>query len=99
MPGAHSIERYLVEDQLNLILDTYFLERKICAQQLLQIHLTSKMPLHYIIVEVWCNICYFLKFNLIFNEFLRLYLVSYLYYQKRHILSFFMVRYLLNFAD
>ena len=29
MPGAHSIERYLVEDQLNLILDTYFLERNV----------------------------------------------------------------------
>ena len=62
LPGAHSIERYLVEDQLNLILDTYFLERKICAQQLLQANIMNKMPLHYIIVEV--NITSIFEFSI-----------------------------------
>lgn len=52
LPGAHSIERYLVEEQLHTVIDTYFMDRKLCANKLLQTKLTNKIPLNYMIVEV-----------------------------------------------
>lgn len=52
MPGAHSIERYLVEEQLNSTVNTYFLDRKLCATKLLEKTITNKIPLNYMIVEV-----------------------------------------------
>jgi nuclear cap-binding protein subunit 1 len=52
LPGAHSIERYLVEEQLHTVIDTYFMDRKLCANKLLQVKITNKIPLTYMIVEV-----------------------------------------------
>jgi nuclear cap-binding protein subunit 1 len=52
LPGAHSIERFLVEEQLNSTINTYFLDRKLCASKLLEKSLTNKIPLNYMIVEV-----------------------------------------------
>ncbi|XP_071507439.1 nuclear cap-binding protein subunit 1-like [Diadema antillarum] len=52
LPGAQSIERYLVEDQINCLLNTYFRDRKECAAQLLNYHAKKQVPLNYVIVEV-----------------------------------------------
>uniref|UniRef100_A0A0K2T824 Nuclear cap-binding protein subunit 1 n=1 Tax=Lepeophtheirus salmonis TaxID=72036 RepID=A0A0K2T824_LEPSM len=52
LPGHHSIERYLIEEQLLRILCTYSYERKECAAQLLDYTLKNKIPLEYMIVEV-----------------------------------------------
>lgn len=52
LPGQHSIERYLIEEQLRHILKTYHKERKECAAQLLSYPLKNKIPLEYMIVEV-----------------------------------------------
>ena len=52
LPGLHSIERYLIEEQLRHLLQTYHTERKDCAAQLLSYPLKSKIPLEYMIVEV-----------------------------------------------
>jgi len=52
LPGQHSIERYLIEEQLRHILQANHLERKDCAAQLLSYPLKTKIPLEYMIVEV-----------------------------------------------
>ncbi|XP_033749402.1 nuclear cap-binding protein subunit 1-like [Pecten maximus] len=52
LPGSHSVERYLIEDQLNRIIHTYNTERKDCAATLLSFPSKSKIPLNYMIVEV-----------------------------------------------
>lgn len=52
LPGSHSIERYLIEDQLNNLINTYYLERKVCALYLVNHKALPNMPLDYIIVEV-----------------------------------------------
>lgn len=52
MPGAHSIERYLVEEQLHSVINTYYLDRKLCASKLLSLKVTSRLPLNYMIVEI-----------------------------------------------
>ncbi|CAF0735393.1 unnamed protein product [Adineta ricciae] len=52
LPGAHAIERYLIEDEISNILHTYHTERKDCAVQLTQIRSNNKIPLNYMIVEV-----------------------------------------------
>merc|ERR1712088_858412 len=52
LPGQHSIERYLIEEQLRHILQSYHRERKDCAAQLLSYPLKNKIPLEYMIVEV-----------------------------------------------
>jgi len=52
LPGQHSIERYLIEEQLRHVLKTHHLERKDCAAQLLSYPLRNKIPLEYMIVEV-----------------------------------------------
>jgi nuclear cap-binding protein subunit 1 len=52
LPGAHSIERYLVEEQLHSILNTYYSDRKLCANKLLQLKVINRIPLNYMIVEV-----------------------------------------------
>ena len=52
LPGQHSIERWLIEEQLNHILMSGFKERKEVAAQLLSYPLKNKIPLEYIIVEV-----------------------------------------------
>ncbi|KAG7169403.1 Nuclear cap-binding protein subunit 1-like [Homarus americanus] len=52
LPGAHSIERYLIEEHLHNIVKEYHLERKQCAAFLLDFPLKHKIPLEYMIVEV-----------------------------------------------
>ena len=52
LPGAHSIERFLIEEQLHSTINTYFLDRKLCANKLLTLRVTSKIPLNYVIVEI-----------------------------------------------
>ncbi|CAF0954661.1 unnamed protein product [Adineta steineri] len=52
LPGAHAIERYLVEDEISNIIHTYHNERKDCAIQLTQIRPKAKIPLNYMIIEV-----------------------------------------------
>jgi len=52
LPGQHSIERWLIEEQLTHILVSNHRERKECAAQLLSYPLKNKIPLEYIIVEV-----------------------------------------------
>ncbi|XP_069946701.1 nuclear cap-binding protein subunit 1 isoform X2 [Cherax quadricarinatus] len=52
LPGAHSIERYLIEEHLHNIIKEYHLERKQCAAFLLDFPLKHKIPLEYMIVEV-----------------------------------------------
>jgi len=52
LPGQHSIERWLIEEQLTHILMSNHRERKECAAQLLSYPLKNKIPLEYIIVEV-----------------------------------------------
>jgi len=51
LPGAHSIERFLIEEQLHSTINTYFLDRKLCANKLLNLRVTSKIPLNYVIIE------------------------------------------------
>uniref|UniRef100_A0A8D8XLX7 Nuclear cap-binding protein subunit 1 n=1 Tax=Cacopsylla melanoneura TaxID=428564 RepID=A0A8D8XLX7_9HEMI len=50
LPGAHSIERFLIEEHLLQIIDMYHIERKDCASQLLKYNM--KIPLEYCIVEI-----------------------------------------------
>ena len=52
LPGQHSIERWLIEEQLRHIMMSNHEERKECAAQLLSYPLKNKIPLEYIIVEV-----------------------------------------------
>ena len=52
LPGAHAIERYLIEDEIANIIHTYHMERKDCALQLTQIRAKNKIPLNYMIIEV-----------------------------------------------
>lgn len=50
--GAHSIERFLIEEHLHYIIETNRWERKDCAAHLLNFPYKSKIPLEYCIVEV-----------------------------------------------
>lgn len=52
LPGAHSIERFLIEEHLHSIIETHHFERKDCAANLLNFPFKSKIPLEYCIVEV-----------------------------------------------
>lgn len=52
MPGAHSVERYLVEESLNRIINTHYKDRKECAAQLMRFPEREKIPLEYCIIEV-----------------------------------------------
>ncbi|XP_033124010.1 nuclear cap-binding protein subunit 1-like [Anneissia japonica] len=52
LPGIHSVERYLVEDHLGIIIENFWKERKECAAQLVSFHAKHKVPLNYMIVEV-----------------------------------------------
>ncbi|XP_072015852.1 nuclear cap-binding protein subunit 1-like [Amphiura filiformis] len=52
LPGHHSIERYLVEDQLQAIINSCHKERKECAAQLVSFHAKAQVPLNYMIAEV-----------------------------------------------
>ncbi|KAJ1205472.1 hypothetical protein NDU88_000907 [Pleurodeles waltl] len=52
MPGSHSVERFVIEENLHLIIRTHWKERKSCAAQLLSYPGKNKIPLNYHIVEV-----------------------------------------------
>ncbi|GAB1600356.1 nuclear cap-binding protein subunit 1-like [Argonauta hians] len=52
LPGSHSIERYLIEEQLNFIIGLNSNERKDCASLLVGFHNKNNIPLNYMIVEV-----------------------------------------------
>jgi len=52
LPGAHAVERYLIEDEISNIIHTFHYERKDCAVQLTQIRAKNKIPLNYMIIEV-----------------------------------------------
>lgn len=52
MPGAHAIERYLVEEGIERTINAHFKDRKECANQLLNLPGKSKVPMHYCIIEV-----------------------------------------------
>lgn len=52
LPGAHSVERFLIEEHLHRIIYQHHKERKECAAQLLTFPGKQKVPLDYMIVEV-----------------------------------------------
>ncbi|KAG8181043.1 hypothetical protein JTE90_024789 [Oedothorax gibbosus] len=52
LPGAHSIERFLIEEQIRRIVQQNYLNRKECAAVLLSYPGKHKIPLEYVIVEV-----------------------------------------------
>ncbi|XP_078375127.1 nuclear cap-binding protein subunit 1-like isoform X2 [Oculina patagonica] len=52
MPGAHAIERYLVEEGIERTIHAHFKDRKECANQLLNLPGKSKVPIHYCLIEV-----------------------------------------------
>lgn len=52
LPGAHAIERYLIEDEIANIIHTYHTERKDCAKRLTEMRANNKIPLNYMIIEV-----------------------------------------------
>uniref|UniRef100_A0A7N6F6L6 MIF4G domain-containing protein n=1 Tax=Anabas testudineus TaxID=64144 RepID=A0A7N6F6L6_ANATE len=52
MPGSHSVERFVIEENLHCIIKTHWRERKTCAAQLLSYPGKNKIPLNYHIVEL-----------------------------------------------
>nr|XP_015200033.1 PREDICTED: nuclear cap-binding protein subunit 1 [Lepisosteus oculatus] len=52
MPGSHSAERFVIEENLHCIIKSHWRERKTCAAQLLSYPGKNKIPLNYHIVEV-----------------------------------------------
>ena len=57
LPGAHAIERYLIEDEIANTIHTYHTERKDCAIQLTQLRQKNKIPLTNMIIEVGRLVC------------------------------------------
>ncbi|MGH0153726.1 UNVERIFIED_CONTAM: hypothetical protein FKN15_025548 [Acipenser sinensis] len=51
MPGSHSVERFVIEENLHCIIKSHWRERKTCAAQLLSYPGKNKIPLNYHIVE------------------------------------------------
>ncbi|XP_066930378.1 nuclear cap-binding protein subunit 1-B-like [Clytia hemisphaerica] len=52
IPGAHAIERYLVEETIWRIINTHYKDRKECAQQLLNCSAKSRVSIEYVILEI-----------------------------------------------
>ncbi|EPB76851.1 MIF4G domain protein [Ancylostoma ceylanicum] len=52
LPGAHSIERFLIEEELNWIVDFNASDRKICAEELTNYARGANVPIAYMILEV-----------------------------------------------
>ncbi|KAI1721873.1 MIF4G like domain-containing protein [Ditylenchus destructor] len=52
LPPDTSIERFLVEEDLNWIIDNNYLDWRICAKTLLNYHRRAVVPLNYHIIEV-----------------------------------------------
>ncbi|CAG0888086.1 unnamed protein product [Cyprideis torosa] len=51
LPGAHSIERYLIEEELGFVMETYGKNRKDCAARMVEVGAQSKVPIEYMVVE------------------------------------------------
>uniref|UniRef100_A0A0R3X3V2 Nuclear cap-binding protein subunit 1 n=1 Tax=Hydatigena taeniaeformis TaxID=6205 RepID=A0A0R3X3V2_HYDTA len=51
LPGAHTIERFLVDEQIHIILETMHFNRAMCARTLLNLQTRAKLALDYMIVE------------------------------------------------
>ncbi|CAJ0594234.1 unnamed protein product [Cylicocyclus nassatus] len=52
LPGAHSIERFLIEEELNLIVAFNAADRRICAEELTNYARGANVPIAYMILEV-----------------------------------------------
>ncbi|CAD5115921.1 DgyrCDS4852 [Dimorphilus gyrociliatus] len=52
LPGAHAVERYIIEEQLSYIIDLLYLDKKGCATALSEFTCRSRAPINYLIVEV-----------------------------------------------
>lgn len=52
MPGSHAIERFLVEEDLNWIINNNYLNTRLCCKELLNYYKRTTVPLNYVIVEV-----------------------------------------------
>uniref|UniRef100_A0A1I7XEC4 Nuclear cap-binding protein subunit 1 n=1 Tax=Heterorhabditis bacteriophora TaxID=37862 RepID=A0A1I7XEC4_HETBA len=52
LPGAHSIERFLVEEELCWIIEYNCLDRKACAEELVNYAKGANVPISYMILEV-----------------------------------------------
>ncbi|KAG8130327.1 hypothetical protein E2320_017106 [Naja naja] len=52
MPGSHSVERFVIEENLHCIIRSFWKERMTCAVQLTSYPGNHKIPLNYHIVEV-----------------------------------------------
>ncbi|KAE9421684.1 hypothetical protein Angca_003143, partial [Angiostrongylus cantonensis] len=52
LPGAHSIERFLIEEELNWIVEFNASDRKICAEELTAYSRGANVPIAYMILEV-----------------------------------------------
>uniref|UniRef100_A0A8D1RNJ7 Nuclear cap-binding protein subunit 1 n=2 Tax=Sus scrofa TaxID=9823 RepID=A0A8D1RNJ7_PIG len=52
MPGSHSVERFVIEENLHCIIKSHWKERKTCAAQLVSYPGKNKIPLNYHIVEL-----------------------------------------------
>jgi nuclear cap-binding protein subunit 1 len=52
LPGPRTIERFIIEEQLEQILETYKKDRKTCAEKLLNLPGGSKVPIQTMVVEV-----------------------------------------------
>nr|VZI01283.1 unnamed protein product [Spirometra erinaceieuropaei] len=51
LPGAHTIERFLIDEQLHIILETMNFNRVLCARALLGLQTRARVALDYMIVE------------------------------------------------
>ncbi|KAL3315211.1 Component of the cap-binding complex (CBC) [Cichlidogyrus casuarinus] len=51
LPGAHTIERFLVDDYVQIIIESCSYNRSICARTLLSLETRARVPIEYIIVE------------------------------------------------
>nr|CDS29810.2 nuclear cap binding protein subunit 1 [Hymenolepis microstoma] len=51
LPGAHTIERFLVDEQIHVILETMQFSRTMCSKALLSLQTRAKLALEYMIVE------------------------------------------------
>lgn len=49
---ADSIERFLVEEDLNWIIDNNYTDWKLCARALLNYYRKETVPLNYVVIEV-----------------------------------------------
>ena len=52
MPSAHSIERFLIEENIQFILNQFQFNRKTCAHILASLPNKQKLPLEYMVIEV-----------------------------------------------